>query len=850
MPFHFHLVMGVPLAFLVVALGTIGITGIAATLISGAIAIGLDIGLSLLVGAIAQALTPQPGLKSTLTISISANDPRRIFIGRAATAGQLVSFQSWGNNNEWIALIIRLCDHPIGGVAPQINITGTLTIGSRNVTGCSSVAGVTPGMPIVSFASGQRFPPGTFVTAVPNSSTIVMSNEAVIGLTGTPIVVNCGLYWSGNPVQLGVGGAVPQFFADGGDNCWVTFANGDWNQPADADMVAHSNGRWTADSRGRGVAYMKVVAKANAKAFPNGIDELFQFVAVIDGAALYDPRQDSSAGGSGSQRFNDTSTWTLNANSAVVGYQMLAGFRVEDTTGTIGARTMDQFFGLNLPQSVLPYAENAAAMNACDVAFSLNGGGTEPAYRCNGVIAPNPGDTFETHFADVLATMSGKLVQSPQRIFLLAGAAQTSVRTFHDSDIRLDGPYKFTNDIPLDQICDGVTGQFADPASMFTGQPLPPRLSPTDVAEDGGRPKYATLDLSYVTSETQGQRLQEILRQRQRRQRTAQWAVPPENLDIEAGDWLTWTSPRWAPAWGAASLVFEVVQNDGKGSADLAEEGMIVLDLAEVDANVFAWNPATQELPRQAPKFLPSADPTAVAVTGLTAAATTIATPAGTTLPALAVTTDPLADPTVIAIRFQYQDAGATLPLQTKDFAVNPATAAGTQSYTLSESVVAGYQYSVTAAAIRVPPRDLDWCTPVVTSAVTSFLVLSPNLPINLNVDQGGVFDPTAPLSAPSSTSIAIAATTVTLPGALISLPSGTIAGLTASTQYAVFYDLQSAVYIAAAPGTATPYYTNATRYLAVGTQFTPSGGGVYPSPPPPAGGGGGHAGGDGGMIN
>ena len=42
---------------------------------------------------------------------------------------------------------------------------------------------------------------------------------------------------------------------------------------------------------GRGVAWVQVKARANVKAFPNGISELFQFVFVVDGASLYDRRQ-------------------------------------------------------------------------------------------------------------------------------------------------------------------------------------------------------------------------------------------------------------------------------------------------------------------------------------------------------------------------------------------------------------------------------------------------------------------------------------------------------------------------------------------------------------------------------
>ncbi len=819
-----------------------GITGIAATIIAGVVSVAIDIGISLLVGAIAQALTPQPGLKSTLTVSLNANDPRRIIVGRAATAGALVSFQSYGNNNEWMILIFRVADHLVQGFAPQINITGNLTTGSATVTGVSSTAGITVGMPIVSFASGQRFPPGTWVEAIPSSSTLVMSNEATATLTATPIVVNCSVYWNGNPVQLGAGGAVPQFHVDGRDNCWVTLATGDWNQAADPDMVANSGGRWDANSRGRGVAYVKVKAYADLKAFPNGIEQLFQFVYVIDGISLYDRRQDSSVGGSGSQRWNDTSTWSFNNNSAVVAENLLRGIRVEDTSAPVGSRAIDTFYGLDLTDADLPFAEQTAAMNACDTAFPLLAGGTEPAYRCNGVIAPNFGDSFETGFTDVMATMGAKFVQSPARYFFLPAVAQTSVRSFTDADFRLDGPSKLVNDIALDTIANAVMGQFADPASMYSGAPLPTRYSIADATADGGgkvSTKVTTLDLSYVTSETQGQRLQEILRRRQRLQHSGQRALAPENLDLEAGDWWTWTSARFG--W---TKTFEIVQSDGKGSADEEQAMMIVIDFAETSSSLFTWTPSVDELSRQAPKFLPSADPTGVAVTTLTAAATTIADPNGGLDPAIAVTRDALTDPTVVAVVYNYwawNGSAQVGPTLTKQFAVDPNAESGTQSATLSDGVVDGYFYRVEAAAVQNPPQVLSFAGPATTSAVTQSMTTSNGLPINLPVG-GYSFNPPAPLSSPSSTSISVAATTLTLTGQTLSLPSGTITGLTASTLYAVFYDLQASAYVAVAAGSAAAQLTSTTRYVSMGAQLTEMTGGGFSSPPaPPGGGGGGH---------
>ncbi|MEI9964368.1 MAG: carbohydrate binding domain-containing protein [Caulobacteraceae bacterium] len=110
-------------------------------------------------------------------------------------------------------------------------------------------------------------------------------------------------------------------------------------------------------------------------------------------------------------------------------------------------------------------------------------------------------------------------------------------------------------------------------------------------------------------------------------------------------------------------------------------------------------------------------------------------------------------------------------------------------------------------------------------------------LPINSPYGQAAYRSNQAPLSASSSSAIAIAAHTLNLANGSISLPSGTISGLSASTPYNVFRDLDSSAWLADAT-IASTHLTSTSQYVYVGQQATPSAGAVYPTPPsPPAGG-------------
>jgi hypothetical protein len=520
-------------AAVVVAIGITGTVAAVATFVLGvAISVVGAIGLA----AVTSALSPKPSNNAawrgeSMQVTFNPNDPRRYAIGDGAAAGQMITFQTWGNNNEFIILLFRLVDHKTNGLQ--------------------------------------------------------------------------GAWWNGTRITIDpTTGAVAEATISGTPYLWITYFNGDWNQAADSELITESGGRWSSSCRGRGITYVKVKARFNQTAHPQGLAGLFGLVFEIKGGSVYDRRLDSSVGGSGAQRANDKSTWAYSANAAVCTEALLRGIREEDTSVAVGSRTVDTFFGLSLTDTDLPFADNVAAMNDCDDAISILAGGTEPRYAVGGVV--DCSQTPEQVLEDMCAAMAGKLLTGVGRWIMLPGVARTPVTgpssggVFLDTDFRIDGPASFKDKIPLSQVVNTVTGRFADPASQFTAQPLPTRTSLGDQAEDGG-PKAANFDLTYVTSFTQGQRCMEIQRRIGRQQRSAQRSFAPEWIGLEPGDWVTWTSARLG-----FSEDFEVVQVQMQTEDDNFLN--LVVDMGETDPSVYAWTPSTDELSRNDPTFLTSAD--------------------------------------------------------------------------------------------------------------------------------------------------------------------------------------------------------------------------------------------------
>ena len=71
---------------------------------------------------------------------------------------------------------------------------------------------------------------------------------------------------------------------------------------------------WTSDHKLSGLAYVALRFKWNQDAF-NGLPEVR---VTVRGKKIYDPRLDSTKGGSGSHRQDDPTTWAYSANSSLV----------------------------------------------------------------------------------------------------------------------------------------------------------------------------------------------------------------------------------------------------------------------------------------------------------------------------------------------------------------------------------------------------------------------------------------------------------------------------------------------------------------------------------------------------
>jgi hypothetical protein len=81
--------------------------------------------------------------------------------------------------------------------------------------------------------------------------------------------------------------------------------------------------QWDSTHRGKGVAYFVVRCEIDKKAWPAGAPS--NFFALVKGRRLYDPRKDSTNGGSGTHRYTDATTWEWSSNPALAFRDYLTG---------------------------------------------------------------------------------------------------------------------------------------------------------------------------------------------------------------------------------------------------------------------------------------------------------------------------------------------------------------------------------------------------------------------------------------------------------------------------------------------------------------------------------------------
>lgn len=344
----------------------------------------------------------------------------------------------------------------------------------------------------------------------------------------------------------GRGILVPGFSRDGTDYMWIKFHDGR-QVAADSYLVSkfsgHAEHPYTSAMIGTGIAYAIVTCRVDEEFFGQGFpDLLFE----IDGVGLFDIRESTAAGGSGSQVYGNTEDYPEGtANPMVVAYNLIRGIRYND----------QWFFGgQTAQQAQLPFSEWAAAMNECDASVTGAGGGSEVQFETGGEIFLDSEPV--TVIEELLNACNGRIAETGGIYKPRVGAVGAAIFSFTDDDVLIEEGTNFEPFFSLFQTVNAVFSRYIEIGDGWQWHDAPPRTNATFELEDGGRRLTVSVDYNRVTNSSQVQRLNASALNETRRQRTHNVPLPPEAQVLDPLDVVAWTST----INGYTAKLFEIEQ--------------------------------------------------------------------------------------------------------------------------------------------------------------------------------------------------------------------------------------------------------------------------------------------------
>ncbi len=317
---------------------------------------------------------------------------------------------------------------------------------------------------------------------------------------------------------------------------------------------------WSSDMIGEGLCYAIVTClKGQNPPIWAGLPQpLFE----MDGVPLYDPRQDDTAGGTGPQRWADSSTWQPTTNPAVIAYNVLRGIALPGGDVWGGRATADD----------LPYAVWAAAMDVCDEQVPDGAGGTKPRYTAGLAVSMDrePAEAIE----QLVEAMAGEIVALPDGRWLVsAGGPGLPVGAIEDERDTLRGRVSTVHpQVRAAERWIGVAPTWVSPADLWQAHAGDAVMS-TTLPDVGGR-RVADVRLEAVWDGEQAGRIATSWLADHELQRRHVISLPPSHGWMEPLDVVTVTSERF----GYAAKAFEVVT-----VSEVAHSGLVTATLKEID---------------------------------------------------------------------------------------------------------------------------------------------------------------------------------------------------------------------------------------------------------------------------
>jgi hypothetical protein len=382
--------------------------------------------------------------------------------------------------------------------------------------------------------------------------------------------------WSGaltNGTVRTVNSSDTNFYKEGASLISVQAFYGLDNQSVSSLLDESTN--WDSNYKLSGVAYLAFKFSWNQDAFGS----LPDVKVVLKGKKIYDPRLDTTKGGSGSHRQDDSTTWAYSNNSALVLLDYLRNTR----------------YGKGLPNNAFEtnYESFKNSANTCDTQVTPYTGATSDInlFETNAVI-----DTSQKvldNVKDLLAPMRALFTYTQGKYKVIiedTGSSQLLLNTDNIiGGIKIYGEKKNSK-------YNRVIGTFVNPSKNWQDDTIsfpPADDSSLDVAdqyatllaEDNNTELEGSFEFRNVTNPYQAEELCEIILRRSRNALGVEVRCTSEALNLSIGDIVTLTYPTG----GFSAKPFRVL-----GLA-INTDSTVELQLSEHQNTFYSWSAKNEE---------------------------------------------------------------------------------------------------------------------------------------------------------------------------------------------------------------------------------------------------------------
>jgi len=372
------------------------------------------------------------------------------------------------------------------------------------------------------------------------------------------------------------------YYKDGASLISVQAFYGLDNQSVSSILDESTN--WGSNHKLSGVAYLAFKFTWNQDAF-NSLPEV---KVVLKGKKIYDPRLDSTKGGSGSHRQDTASTWTYSNNSSLVLLDYLRNAR----------------YGKALPNTAFEtnYDSFKSSADLCDTQVTPYSGGTD-IYLFQTNIVLDTEQKLIDNVRELLNPMRAIFTYTQGKYFLIienTGSSQLSLNANNIiGGIKIFGEKKNSK-------FNRVIGTFVNPSKEWqedtitfppaddSGLPSADQYA-TLLAEDNGTNLEGNFTFQGITNPYQAEELCEIILKRSRNALAVEVMVTSEALNLTIGDLVDLTYVTG----GFSAKLFRVY------GLSINTDSTVSLKLIEHQDNFYTWSEKS-EAPTIADTTLPN----------------------------------------------------------------------------------------------------------------------------------------------------------------------------------------------------------------------------------------------------